>query len=125
MKKYISFILILSLLISIVSAATMKDFKKAKHKCKNNNAKACSMMFYYYAPTKNTYIPGLKEDNKKALFYSEKACRLNNADGCFSAGILRFYPDPLDGSLVDKKLAIKYFKKACRLGEKDACGYIK
>ncbi|GAA8359848.1 hypothetical protein HpBT206_05260 [Helicobacter pylori] len=60
-----------------------------------------------------------EQDFSKAKGYFEKACGLNNGDGCNGLGVL--YED---GQGVEKNLtkAAYFYSKACELKEGDGCG---
>ncbi len=60
-----------------------------------------------------------KQDFSKARKYFEKACGLNNGDGCNGLGMLY-----KNGQGVEKNLtkAAYFYSKACELKEGDGCG---
>ncbi|GAA6977086.1 hypothetical protein HpCHC53_01160 [Helicobacter pylori] len=63
-----------------------------------------------------------KQDFSKARKYFEKACGLNNGDGCSNLGVLYYNGD---GVKQDSKKAVALFEKACKLGYKKACEMLK
>ncbi|GAA6781052.1 hypothetical protein AOHp20_04390 [Helicobacter pylori] len=63
-----------------------------------------------------------KQDFSKARKYFEKACDLNNGDGCGTLGGLYYNGD---GVKQDSKKAVALFEKACKLGYKKACEMLK
>ncbi len=54
----------------------------------------------------------------RAKKYFEKACKLNNAEGCMLSAA--FYDGVIKGFKKDKK-AFKYYSKACELNYGDGC----
>ena len=100
----------------------MSDYNITKERCENRqDAAACTNMFYFYIPTRHTFVKGIGTDMKKALSYAKKGCDLGDEDGCFSVGMVIYYGDEREGITADKSEGRKYFKKACMLGKEDAC----
>ncbi|BAW63346.1 hypothetical protein JP0053_05440 [Helicobacter pylori] len=63
---------------------------------------------------------GVTKDLKKAFEYFDKACRLNNAKGCYALATL--YNESV---AKDEKQMTENLKKACKLGLKEACDILK
>ncbi|MCQ2849563.1 SEL1-like repeat protein [Helicobacter pylori] len=55
-----------------------------------------------------------KQDFTQAKKYFEKACELNDGDGCSALGLMQY--DGI-GIAKDEKQAIENFKKSCKLGD--------
>ncbi len=105
---------------------TAKDisvFQTTKVKCEEGDAHACARMYYFYVPTRHSYVSGIVPDKKKALFYSQKACELGDADGCATAAMTLYYGDISDGIPADKTKGRALYKKACELGKEDICTF--
>jgi len=116
------FFTLLILFATFSHAKTMTDFNTSKEACEvKEDAVACVRMFYFYIPTRHTFIKGLEVNIKKALYYAKKACNLGDEDGCFSVGMLIYYGDDRNNIVANKKEGRKFFKKACDLGKEDSC----
>ncbi len=112
-----------SVLLLLHGADTMKAFNETKAACEAGKGAACTRMYYYYVPTKYTYVPGITLDLHKALYYAQKACDFNDEEGCFSAGMILYYGDDWEKIARDETRGKAYIQKACRLGKEDACSY--
>ncbi|WP_423752488.1 tetratricopeptide repeat protein [Helicobacter pylori] len=55
-----------------------------------------------------------KQDFTQAKKYFEKACELNDGDGCSALGLMQY--DGI-GITRNEKQAIENFKKSCKLGD--------
>lgn len=118
---HIKIFIITILFLSSLSAKTMSDFNSSKEACEvRQDAHACTRMFYFYLPTRHTFIKGLEVNMKKALYYAKKACDLGD-DGCFSVGMIIYYGDEHENISANKEEGRTFFKKACNLGKEDAC----
>jgi len=112
-----------TLLLLHGGADTMKQFNETKTACDAGKGAACAKMYYYYVPTKHTYVPGITLDLHKALYYAQKACDLDDEDGCFFAGMTLYYGDEWEKIVRNKVRGKAYIEKACRLGKEDVCSY--
>jgi len=105
------------------AAKPLSAFEKTKAKCEDGNAHACARMYYFYVPTRYSYVADITPDKKKALYYSQKACELGDADGCATAAMTIYYGDISDGIPADKTKGRALYKKACELGKEDICTF--
>lgn len=124
MRKTVG-IFLFFLLISCVDAGemTQTEFETYKTNCGKNDAAACVRLYYFYISSKHSFLPGLKADRKKAVLYAEKACDLNDSDGCFAAGMEHYYGDEWGKLPRDKEKGRRFLKRACALGKEDVCSY--
>jgi TPR repeat protein len=126
MQKILKFIMIFIVLFGVAYGAQMsqQDFEATKIKCEvDNDGAACSQLYYYYISSKRSFVKDLAMNKKRALYYAKKACKLDDADGCFTAGMTLYYGDQHTGIAVDKVEGRKLLKKACELGKEDICSY--
>jgi len=108
---------------SLFGVDTIEQFNAAKAKCEAGNGAACARMYYYYVPTRHTFVPGITLDLRKALFYAQKACELNDEDGCFFSGMTLYYGDEWAKIERDRARGKAYIQKACQLGKEDVCSH--
>jgi TPR repeat protein len=105
------------------TAKSTAVFEKTKKNCEQGSAHACARMYYFYVPTRHSYVAGIVPDKKKALYYSQKACDLGDADGCATAAMTIYYGDEEDGIPADRDTGRALYKKACELGKEDICTF--
>lgn len=72
-------ILLLLIYVLISTSLYAIDFEETKDACKKGDAKACYTLGNIYEYGKN-----IKADEKKAIFFYKKACKLKNTDACES-----------------------------------------
>ncbi|GHP56779.1 hypothetical protein JP0045_01800 [Helicobacter pylori] len=80
-----------------------------------NRALTCTLVGAFY---RDGY--GVTKDLKQAFEYFDKACKLNNAKGCYALAALYN-----EGVAKDEKQMTENLKKACELGLKEACDILK
>lgn len=113
-----------------------KDLKKSikflKKACDLDDGLRCHILgnmydghiTYYYDGDNETFYreSGIIENKMKAISFYEKACNLNNHNGCFYMG-LRY----TTGNVISKDLikAKYFFKKSCNLGYDRSCRKLK
>lgn len=126
MKKSIqTFIILLSLGTSLYGGEmTQVQFKETLKKCEGeNDGPACARLYYYFISSKHSYLKDLQADKQKALYYAQKACLLNDRDGCFTSGMTLYYGDLNAGIEADRDEGRRLLKKACELGMDDVCTF--
>lgn len=119
------FILVSSLTLFLYGGQmTQAAFQQTLKQCeKEENGAACAKLYYYFISSKRSYLADLKADKKKALYYAKKGCRLNDRDGCFTAGMTLYYGDQHAGIPADKNEGRGLLRRACELGQDDVCSY--
>ncbi len=126
MQKILKSIIIFVGMFGVLYSAEMsqEDFEATKAKCEvQNDGPSCSALYYYYISSKRSFVKDLTMDKKRALYYAKKACDLNDADGCFTAGMTLYYGDEYAKILPQREEGRKLLKKACELGKDDVCSY--
>lgn len=122
--KYLLFILSSTSLLLYGGEMTQRTFEATLKKCEvEDNGAACAKLYYYFISSKRAYLADLQVDKQKALYYAEKACALNDRDGCVTAGMTLYYGDRHTGIVRDKEAGRGLLKKACELGQEDVCTF--
>ncbi len=93
-----------------------KAFVYLEKSCDSNYTQGCQVLGLLYEGKSK------KQDYKKAIFFHNKACNLNDSLSCYSEAT--FYLKGL-GVAINYKKAIKLFKKSSSLGNKLASDRLK
>ena len=103
---------------------THEAFEQTLKKCEEQkNGAECAKLYYYFISSKRSFFKDLTMNKKRALYYAKKACDLDDADGCFTAGMTLYYGDEYAKIVPQKEQGRKLLKKACELGKDDVCSY--
>ncbi len=91
-----------------------KGVKKNEQLALTYATKNCKLSKYACATLGNIYEKaelGVKKDFKKAVFYYQKACAANSAEGCYKLGNMYYFGK---GVKQSNTKALKHYKQACR-----------
>ncbi len=107
MKRLIFIVIGLCLGMFANNAQQLED------ECNAGKSAACASLGFMYGDGKK-----IKQDFKKAIIFSKKACELKNAMACYNLAML--YQNGL-GTKKDLSTTKEYFGKACDFGEQGGC----
>ncbi|XP_021362203.1 uncharacterized protein LOC110456015 [Mizuhopecten yessoensis] len=105
---------------------TKKFLEYAKKGCQYQCAGACMLLAAFFHPA-HTRIPFRDDsdmkmkDFSKTVDYYEKACQMNNSEGCVKAGSAYLYGATNLNFDKNEAKALPYFIKACENGEGLGC----
>ena len=96
------------------------ELKKA---CDLNDGKRCAILGARYLGGLNVYLAGtdVNQDLQMAKKYSQRACKMNVAAGCYNLGKIYMLLFGKNDDPEYHKLGYKYIEKGCMLGAAGKC----